>query len=334
MRVLYASHSGLPDQRIERAAFVARQNGHDVYFLGIGRTGRPSLDVFRGVIMLPRINYLQVVFDWPFRRAWRKAISRIDPDLVHANDIIAGHFTSGLSVPMVYDDHEYWSKQRYSLLALAGRQSITVRPFVHLIPFWERDILSKHVTVTVSERIAQEHRRYCRHVYVLHNYPLLREVRELPVNRNRHGIAYIGSDFIRRRFAAHRDMTGLTDFVKFHVLHGLDRRELYLRLTEYRYGLLPFKTTPYTKYSNSAKTFDYLNCGLEVLMTEALYEAHGRLPYTIPFREYRDIPVILSEHEPADPSKIMEFAHKNLVWERQQDKLLEAYGLALRLFEG
>lgn len=40
-------------------------------------------------------------------------------------------------------------------------------------------------------------------------------------------------------------MTGLGESAKFDVLSGLIRNELYLRLTTYRVGLLPFKANPH-----------------------------------------------------------------------------------------
>jgi len=329
MKILYTSHRGLPDQRIEKTAYIAKKHGHRPFFLGIGRTGNPDLPVFEDIIMLPRVNYPQVVFSRSLRKAWGEAVSNISPDLIHANDIIAGHLSSALGYPMVYDDHEYWSAQRITFRSWPLRQRITSMPFYLLIPSWERRLLENHVTITVSERIAIEHRRHCEHVFVLQNFSLLDEVRDLPVNPERSGVAYVGGDFSRGRFSSHRNMEGLTEHVTFDAFSGLPRTELYSRLVRYRYGLLPFKATSYAKYSNSAKTFDYLNCGLEVIMTRALYEAHERLPFTVPFDEYPDIPRILETHAPADPADIMNYAHENLVWEAQEDKLFEAYELAL-----
>ncbi len=325
MKILHTSHKGLPDQRIERASFVARKNGHDVVFLGMGKNRSPEIDVFSKITMLPSINNRQVVTDKTIRKKWASTVEEISPDLIHANDLIAAVFSADLGIPMVYDDHEYWSAQRIVYNNWPIWKRIAIRPFLQSIPKWEQRIVSRHTTITVSEAIAAEHRRFNEDVFVLHNYCLRNEVQDLPINPNRTNIAYVGDDFHREKFSPHRDMTGLRDIVKFDDFAGLTRHELYLNLTRYRYGLLPFKANQYSRYADSAKVYDYLNCGLEVIMTDVLFQAHGHLPYTIPFSSYEEIPRIVKEREPSSPIEIMEYAHRNLVWEAQEDKLLEAY---------
>ncbi len=331
MKILHASHKGLPDQRIERAAYVARKHGHQIIFLGMGNKDQPDLDVFDRIVMLPSINNRQAVTDKGARRRWARAVEEISPDIVHANDIIAAEFTRALDVTMVYDDHEYWSAQRIVYQNWPAWKRLAIRPFLKAIPRWEREIVSHHVTITVSQAIAQEHRRYGKYVFVLQNFCLLDEVKDLPVNPQRSGIAYVGDDFRRKKFSPHRDMTGLREHVEFDDFSGLPRRELYLRLTEYKYGLLPFRTNPYTRYSNSAKTFDYLNCGLVVLMSRGLYDAHGGLPYTVPFDSYDQIGEIVEGYDAPPPEEIMRYAHENFVWEAQERTLFEAYSTALEL---
>lgn len=329
MKILHASHKGFPDQRIEREAYIAKAAGHKVEFLGMGNNATPQLDVFEGIVMLRSINNRQAALDKNIRREWAEAIERIDPDIVHASDIIAARYTSLTGRPMVYDDHEYWSAQRIIYESWPTWKRIVIRPFLKVIPQWERELLENHVTVTVSEGIAKEHRRISSHVFVLQNYCLSAEVQDLPVNPNREGAVYVGNDFLRKKFSRHRDMTGLRESIEFDALSGLARNELYLRLTTYHVGLLPFKANPYSRYANSAKTFDYLNCGLQVLMTEPLYCAHGELPYTYPFHEYSEIPELLKNMKPVDPAEIMAYANGSLIWESQQDTLFEAYEICL-----
>lgn len=330
MKILHASHKGLPDQRVERSAYIAKRRGHTVTFLGLGTNTAPQLDVFSDIFMLRSINNRQAALDKGIRREWQHVVNEINPDLVHANDIISAKFSSDTGYPMVYDDHEYWSKQRIIYENWPWWKRLAIRPFVKAIPSWENEILSNHVTITVSEAIADEHRAKCHHVFVLQNYVLLSEVENLPVNETREGAVYVGNDFVRKRFAPHRNMNGLTDWIEFDTLYGLERESLYQSLVKYRFGLLPFKPNRYTKYSNSAKTFDYLNCGIQVLMARALYEAHGQLPYTYPFEDYSEIPETIESIDRISPKEIMEFAHDHLVWETQEGLLMEAYETALR----
>jgi hypothetical protein len=230
---------------------------------------------------------------------------------------------------MVYDDHEYWSAQLINYRAWTWWKRLAIRPFINVVPKWEKEILSKHVTLTVSEGIAKEHRQFCKNVFLLRNLSLGEEVQGLPTNPDRSGVVYVGADFTLNRFGAHRDMTGLTDVIDFDALSGLPRDVLYQKLTGYRVGLMPFKTTPYTKYISSTKTFDYLNCGLQVLMTRPLYESHGKLPYTYPFDDYSQIPGMVEDLEKVSPEEIMKYANRELVWEAQQDQLFKAYETAL-----
>ncbi len=329
MKVLHASHKGLPDQRIERAAFVAKKRGDDIHFLGLGSTKSPDLNVFQTTAMLRKLNNREVALDKTIRREWADAIRTIAPDIIHANDIIAAIFSSTLGIPMVYDDHEYWSAQRVAYENWPILWKIRSRPFLQAIPRWEQELVTKHVTITVSEGIAAEHRKISNRVFVLQNYCLLSEVEHLPQNPNRQGIVYVGDDFRKKKFLPHRNLAGLKDYLEFDDITGLSRIELYQRLTKYRFGLLPFKPISYHKYSNSAKLFDYLNCGLQVLLTQRLFESHGSLPFTIPFDDYSDLPKLVETVPIAEPKEIMEFAHKNLVWESQQDKLFEAYRIAM-----
>jgi hypothetical protein len=346
LKILHTSHHGLPDHRVERAAYIAKKHGHQIEYLGLGETKAPTLEVFADITMLRRLNNLEVALSRSIRKEWVEQIERIDPDIIHANDLVAARFSSMSGYPMVYDDHEYWSKQRVSYKTWPLWRRIVIFPFTSGIPRWEREILSKHVTITVSEGIAQEHREISSHVFVLQNYGLKEEVKDIPRSEDREGLVYVGSDLTTAGVVSvgpnqpltkihkpvpHRDMTGITDFVEFDAIHGLPRKELYEHLSRYQFGLIPFKDNPFAKYSNSAKTFDYLNCGLQVLMTRSIYEAHGCLPYTHPIDDYTDILKLVDQYKDINPLEIMDYAHDHLVWEAQQELLFEAYNTCLEL---
>ncbi|MGY5871411.1 MAG: hypothetical protein RTV72_04120 [Candidatus Thorarchaeota archaeon] len=333
MKILHTTPKGLPDWRIEREAFLARKAGHSVQLLGMGKNNVPFLDVFDKITMVRSINNRQAALDKSIRREWAEAVEAISPDLIHANDIIAAKYSSGLGIPMVYDDHEYWSAQLINFESWPLWKRIAIRPFTKVVPKWEKEILSNHVTLTVSNGIVEEHRKICKHVFLLRNLSLSQEVQGLPLNPNRLGVAYVGGDFKLKRFAPHRDMTGLQGVIEFDSFSGLPRDILYQNLTKYRFGLLPFRTTPYTKYISSTKTFDYLNCGLQVLMTRPLYKSHGSLPYTHPFDDYDELPGLLEDIEEVEPEMIMTYANKELVWEAQQDVLFKAYETAIEEFQ-
>ena len=331
MRILHTAPKGLPDWRIEREAYIAKKEGHSIEFLGLGEKRIPFLDVFENITMLRSINTRQAALDKSIRQEWASAIREIDPDIIHANDIIAAKYSTGLGVPMVYDDREYWSKQRIMYQSWPLWKRIAIRPFLNSIPEWEAEILSKHVVITVSEAIAEEHKQRCEHVFLLKNFCLKDQISNLDVNPNRNGVVYLGSDFERKRFAPHRNMAGLTNHISFNTISGLPRDVMYKELTTYQIGLLPFRTTSYAKYSGSAKTYDYLVSGLQVLMTRSLYDAHSRLPYTYPFDDYSEIPAFIKSLEHVDPEEIMTHAREHYVWEVQKDELFRSYNLAMEL---
>lgn len=333
MKILHTTPKGLPDWRIEREAYLAGKAGHSVQLLGMGTQDIPFLDVFDDITMVRSINNRQAALDKSIRREWADAVESISPDLIHANDIIAARYSSNLGIPMVYDDHEYWSAQLINYQNWPLWKRLVIRPFISAVPEWEREILSNHVTLTVSEGIMNEHSKICKHVFLLRNLSLSQEVQGLSPNPDRSGVAYVGGDFKLKRFAPHRDMTGLKEVIEFDSFSGLPRDVLYQNLTKYRFGLLPFRTTPYTKYISSTKTFDYLNCGVQVLMTRPLYESHGSLPYTHPFDDYTELPSLMEEIERVNPVEIMAYANKELVWEAQQDILFKAYEIAIEEYQ-
>jgi len=331
LRILHTYHKNRPDHRIEREAYVAKQRGHQVIFLGMGTPVEPQLDVFEDFFTVRSINNRQIATDRKIRAEWAEVVSEIDPDIIHANDIVAASFSSNLGFPMVYDDREYWSMQRIQFKSWPLWKRIAIRPYTNAIPKWEKELISKFVTITVSDGIAKEHRKISPNIFVLNNYGLLSEFNDLPTNRNREGIVYVGSDFNLKKFAKHRDLTGIKGVVPFDILTGLPRKELYKKLSMYKFGLLPFKQSSYHKYVSASKTFDYLNCGVQVIMTRILYDAHGKLPYTYPFKDFTDLQKVIDTTEYVDPKQIIEYSHKNLVWEEQSDLLQEVYDLCLEL---
>jgi len=144
MKILHTTPKGLPDWRIEREAFLASQAGHLVELLGMGNKNVPFLDVFEKITMVRGINTRQAALDKSIRKEWSQAVEEISPDLIHANDIIAAVYSSDLGIPMVYDDHEYWSAQMINYRAWPFWKRIAIRPFINIVPEWEADILSKH----------------------------------------------------------------------------------------------------------------------------------------------------------------------------------------------
>ena len=141
MRILHLSHTGLPDLRIEKTALTMKEEGHELVFLG----GRPfkwqNLDAFGRVLYLPLGNNLEIALSPLVKRKWLKSIEKINPDVIHAHNVWVARFLLGTDYPVIYDDHEYWSKQMQNLRVKSKKAKLTYQPARMLIPGWEKKLL-------------------------------------------------------------------------------------------------------------------------------------------------------------------------------------------------
>jgi hypothetical protein len=101
---------GLPDSRIEKTALTMKRQGHELLVLG----GRPAqsqdLNAFSETHYVPVGNNLTLVIDPRIKSRWIKKIDEIGPDVVHAHNIVAAIMMLDTEYPVVYNDHECWSK--------------------------------------------------------------------------------------------------------------------------------------------------------------------------------------------------------------------------------
>lgn len=328
MRILHTSHGGLPDGRIEKSALVMRDRGHEMVFLGGHPIKRQDYGAFSETHHVPVANHFRIVFDSRFKRKWLREIDEIRPDVVHAHNLIAASMMLGSDYPVVYDDHEYWSKQDFRFSSRSLVRQLVGKPLIRITPRWETEILTHYPVLTVSENIAKEHREKSKHVEVTKNFPLTAEVKGLPNPSDRKGFVYIGSDFDIERFGQHRNMTGLRDAISFDVISGVPHPQMMERLTHYKIGLTPWLPHPFHKYCDPNKNYEYLNAGLQVLITSTLKEPFQDDPYVHSFTVYEKIPSVIDQLPEQDPATIMAHARKHYVWERNEHKIRGIYSFA------
>lgn len=331
LRILHTSHTGLPDPRIEKTALTMKKLGHELLFLGGRKTERQGLNAFLQTYYEPITNTLRLVADSSFKKRWLRAVDRMQPDIVHAHNLIAAAMMLDTDYPVIYDDHEYWSKQvfKYSSRSLIKR--VSAWPLKRITPKWERAILEKYPVLTVGDRIAEEHREIADYVGVTKNYPLLTEVEHLEDGEHRRGCVYVGNDFELPRFLPHRDMSGLDSLVAFDYISGYPHEVMMELLTHYRVGLTPWKPHPFHQYCDPNKNYEYLHAGLQVVLSRSLVDPFKGVRYMHSFEEYRDIPALIAELPDYDPAEIMSLARNAYVWENQQNVILKAYSHALAL---
>lgn len=328
MRILHTSHGGLPDSRIEKTALTMKEEGHELLFLGGREATSQAHNAFSGTYHVPIVSHIRIIYDSRFKNRWLKEIERINPDVVHAHNLIAAAMMLESDYPVIYDDHEYWSKQDFRFDTRSFVRRVASKPLVRITPKWERRILESYPVLTVSENIAKEHRRIAAHVEVTNNFPLLSEVDGMNDRSTRKGAVYIGSDFNNTRFSLHRDMTGIRDFVDFDILTGIPHREMMESLTNYRVGLTPWHQHPFHKYCDPNKNYEYLHGGLQVLLTETLLNQLEGNPYVHTFTSYSEIPDVLDSMPVVSGQEIMEHARNHYIWEHNRSKIAKIYKYA------
>ena len=179
MKVLHLSESSLPDWRIEKSAITAKREGHDVFFAGENSKHNYRNFIFNKIYQFHwnfRAKYKFPFFYQIVKKKINNIIKEIRPDIIHAHNILPAKIASELDIPFVFDDHEYSSmhgkviyesfriresldKSKKNKIRWIARKSLK-RYMSKLWTEWEKEIVSKYPTITVSEKIAEEFRKY------------------------------------------------------------------------------------------------------------------------------------------------------------------------------
>jgi len=355
MRVLHLSHKGLPDPRIEKAAITARKRGAETYFAG-GRVRGLSypMKIFDETFRLPFNAKANVgLRPWwsALKRSLDEVLRRCKPDIVHAHNIIAARLAIEYDIPVVYDDHEYWSMEmRYRIRGLKDLSCWLIWRT------WERMVVKRaRAVVTVSEEIANEHRKLNRNTFTVPNLPILSEVKNLEkcYTRNRLSSVYVGP--LTSRQHPFRRMDGLIDIFlsrdvgdlivigdrrlkSFPPIYsiGFLRHDLLLKeLTKHHIGIIPWKKHPFHNFCNPNKPYEYACAGLLVLVTSDMKPVIDLLRgFCKTFGDYDELTSLLEYYKDSveealeEGIKTMEFAKERLIWERFEDRIFKVYKIA------
>jgi len=328
LRILHISQGGLPDLRIEKNALTMKKEGHELVFLGSTKVKYQNLQAFDRVNHQPIKNDLDLALNPIVKRRWRERIDKINPDIVHAHNAPVAQFLLGSDYPVIYDDHEYWSKQTFKFKERKMPRGIASRPIVHLIPKWERALVQRYPTLTTTFNTANEHRRIGRWVKVTRNVPLLQQIKDLPVVERSNDLVYLGCDYNRPKFHAHRNMKGLRKVIDFQIVCGLTHRTMMEKLTEFKIGLTPWLLHPWHKYSDANRNYEYLHAGLQVVVNREIKPLFKENPYVHPFNNYKNIREIIDSIPEEDTTRIMKYAQDTYLWENQERIIREAYKIA------
>ena len=259
---------------------------------------------------------------------WLKAINAIRPDIVHAHNVHVARYVLDTEYPVVYDDHEFWSRQTHIYTERQLPRGLASRPMAYLIPKWERALLERYPTITVNPRIARVHRKICRWVGVTENFPSLKQVDFLEDKAQRSGIVYVGGDFSAKRYLSTRNMRGIGKILHFSVIHGLPHADMMRKLTQYRIGITPWLPHPIHLYSSSNKNFEYLHAGLQIVVNCYQMKSFSDTRYIHEFHNYSDIKQVVDSIDYVEPREIMSHARRAFVWENQEQVIRDAYRVA------
>src|ERR671918_3078660 len=178
MRILHVSHESLPVWRIEKSAISAANSDNKIFFAG--RVSNPySRNTFSKIYKIgwTAKARLGLPFYWhSVKKQLEKVLNETKPDVIHAHNIFSAKMVSEFRIPFVYDDHEFWpiyvkrqsevskqNKMNTRVFSRAWPRTIirkSVRDFLtsRAIKLWtkcEREIVSSHPTITVSDQIAE-----------------------------------------------------------------------------------------------------------------------------------------------------------------------------------
>ena len=376
MKVLHLSEYGLPDWRIEKSAITAKRKGYDVFFAGEKNSPQYRNIIFEKIYEFDwniRAKYKLPFYYQTLKKKINNIISELRPDIIHAHNIFPAKLASEFDIPFVFDDHEYcsnhgkvvyeWFKIRESQdqskldkIRWFARKSVK-KYMSKLWMKWEQDIVYKYPTITISEKMAEELRRYYHknnNIVVVPNVPLKEELNlNKPPYHTEISSVYMGTDGLNRYSYPSRDISGLIETftnneigtlniigwnnkkhenskIKFHGY--LLRRNAFEFLVNSSIGLIPFKKHWTHSYMNPNKAFDYAYAGLLVACTSDLKTIYSNLGGNcILFEDYDDLVEKLkyfsvnTEEVYKLRIKSFNYAKDNLIWEKYDRNIISIY---------
>lgn len=379
MKVLHVSQLSLPDSRVEKSAITGLNHGYRVFFAGMSSPELPkSSKVFEKIYTLdwPSTNYPKgllvpyILFGktsiWiSVKKQIEKILQELRPDIVQAHNLLSAKIISEFDVPMIYNDHEYWSvyiKRKYEAKILNNNNKILkqIKNYVYnrIIQIWlkwESDIVSTYPTIVTSQTTINEMKqKYSKEIFLLPNFPLKSEtsICHPPIFHNDLKSVYTGIEVSKGVFP-HRNITGLDRIFNENnvgklVLIGRinfqstdkvinkgflpTREEMYNEMAKCSIGLLPMKKVWTHKYINHNKTFEYAHAGLYVICTSSYSDViHILNDHCTPIEDYNDLVTKLiyfrdnKEELYSKRIKIYNFAKENLIWEKYEGNIIQAY---------
>jgi hypothetical protein len=300
------------------------------------------------------------------QRRFNDFVRLVKPDLIHAHNVIAAKAAKESVVPMVYDDHEFWSMWMKAELGnwprdfLAhprkARASITRLYAARLWTRWESEIVPVVPTIAVCDATARAHEKIGGRVVVVPNMPSSSETNSIPSPRPKRdtlSTVMVGNEFsspmkIRDSRAVldifAKDSLGElvvvgepTSFSTRNIrsIGFIDHLTMLSELTLHDVGLIPWKPHWFHRFCSPNKAYEYMHAGLipvfPITLQQVVDYSRGMGHAFSNYEELKRILTSLSENASNlqdSRNSIQEYARRELCWERFEKRIFEAYSRA------
>ena len=221
---------------------------------------------------------------------------------------------------------------------------------------WEKELVLSLPTITVSEQIANELREVAdgktKEIIVVPNFPLEAEISfKEPQDHGHLSSVYAGGDS-KHKQVTNRDISGLTNLFadndignltiigwehaesseKYKATGFLPRDKMFSEMIQNSIGLIPWKKHWSHPFLNPNKAYEYAHAGLFVMLTADLKSVVSTLEDNcLTFEDYEDLASKLKYFRSNTDElyerrlKIFNYARKCLIWEKHEQKIMDAY---------
>ena len=251
-----------------------------------------------------------------------------------------------------FDIYDYNLREKLRWWARTSLKKYTIRLWTK----WEKEIVSNVPTITVSNTIASDLKKLdnAKQIFVVPNYPLKNETIDIDKIefKDKQSCVYAGSESPKYTIA-YRNIEGLVKLFKDNnignlILLGmqgkssdkvfykkfLPRESMFKEMSNYSIGLIPWKKHWSHKFMNPNKAYEYIHSGLFVMFTSDLISVSATLKDNCETFEDYDELVEKLEYYKNDSEELYRkriksyyFGRSNLLWEKYEDNILEAYKL-------
>jgi glycosyltransferase involved in cell wall biosynthesis len=217
----------------------------------------------------------------------------------------------------------------------------------------EKEIVATTPTITVSTTIAEDLNKIGNRVYLVPNYPLQEEISWIkePIFHQKLSSVYAGVEPTGTVKSMHRNIEGFIDlFDKYEIgklvilgwenqstknvefLGFVSRKVMYQQMQNHSIGIIPFKAHWSHVFISPNKAYEYAHAGLFVVTSSSFVPIVKTLEDNcITFVDYSDLKNkmfdLLNDMDTIFKKRlgIYKFARNNLLWEKYENNIFEAY---------